>query len=230
MIFLDTFDDAFAHAERLRCLFPAVYNPARVGEVPIPPVYLINAVENEAQIVQHNEEIENDVASIGDTTVASDEAIENAENHGGPEILIASANATNTEEIDVQVTQNSAQAENEQADEAPEQNDVSVTVKIKSFGDVVMPPDDLNAINSLFARGNDSTCVEQPVDLPDNSVEELPDIANHTDDSSDDQIECFFESLNDFRPIVLMDGYTIKANDVLSNNIPFKINVSLNYL
>lgn len=189
---LDRFEDGLNHAERLRRILPPLYNSARLKEQPIPS---INAMIN----IQEEEE-EN-----GEDLSCHSEPIETNGNEDENGLELVQNNASN-EDIDEQV----------QIEHASETDDV----KIEHFQQVVMEPEDLNAVDNLFAdNGQDIEQLNSTLDGP--SVSE-----NSEEDTSSSSIECIFESLDDFRPKVLENGYFIKPNDILSNNIPFKTNVS----
>lgn len=188
---LDRFEDGVAHAERLRRILPAVYNVARINEQPIPSTNAISQEENEDDVVQNNEPIE---------------IVHNKEKNRSE----LAPNDTSNESIEEQVpTECTLEPENDTSD-----------LKIEQFEEVVMDPDDLYAVDNLFA--NDDNEIEQF-----NSTLDDQSFDNNEEDTSSSSVECTFESLNDFRPKVLENGYFIKSDDILSNNIPFKTNVSL---
>lgn len=170
---LDRFDDAIAHAERLRCIMPAVYNPSRVNELPIPPVLNVEPEDNGHM----NNDDQDDIDEIDRLNESAD--IE--ENH-----------------------------------EISEQNITLEALKVEPFQQVAMESADLNAVEHLFAEGNQE--LNDPLEEPPNS-----DLSEG--DTSDDDIEFTYDSLDDFRPMIEKDGYEIKAHDILSDNIPFKTNV-----
>lgn len=190
---LDRFENGLAHAEHLRRILPALYNPARLNEQPIPSV---NAITN----IQEEDE---------DNLARNIEPLEFDHNKGKNHAELAQ-NDTSNDSIDGRVPiGHTVEPENGASD-----------LKIEHFEEVVMDPDDLIAVDNLFADDDDdieqfnSTLDEQSLD------------DNNEEDTSSSSIECIFESLNDFRPKVLENGYFIKSDDILSNNIPFKTNVS----
>lgn len=90
----------------------------------------------------------------------------------------------------------------------------STDFKTESFVIVQMDAADESVVESLFADENEPEICDP--------LEETP---NNDESNDDDAIECFYETLDDFRPMVIKDGYMIKANDILCGNIPFKTNV-----
>lgn len=179
---LDRFDDALAHAERLRKFLPAIYNPARLTEQPIPS---INAMTREEESENSEDETQNR------------ELIELAHHE--------------------EENYNQNTGDQEQINETGD-------CKIEQFDEVVLDEDDLNAVDNLF-DGDEEGSEQFNDPLDQQSIN-----GNNEDDTSSSSIECTFESLNDFRPIVMKDGYFIKSHDILSNNIPFKTNVSFFFL
>lgn len=171
-VILDRFDDAIAHAERLRRLMPAVYNPSRVNELPIPPVMNVEPEDN-----GHTNNDQGDTDEINELN----ESAETEENH-----------------------------------ELSEQNITLEALKVEPFQQVAMESADLNAVEYFFAEGNEEL---------NETLEEPPNSDPSEGDTSDDDIEFTYESLDDFRPMIEKDGYEIKAHDILSDNIPFKTNV-----
>lgn len=169
---LDRFDDAIAHAERMRRHMPAVYNPSRVNELPIPPVMNVEPEDD-----GHMNNDQDDIDEID----GLNESAEIGEDH-----------------------------------EISEQNITLEALKVEPFQQIAMESADMNAVEYLFAEGNEE--LNDPLEEPPNS-----DLSEG--DTSDDDIEFTYESLDDFRPMIEKDGYEIKAHDILSDNIPFKTNV-----
>lgn len=188
---LDRFEDGLAHAERLRQILPPVYNSARLNEQPVPS---INAMINIREEVEDNCE---DLARHSETIETND----NEEGNG------------------LESMQNDALNENIGEKVQIERTSETDDVKIEQFQEVVMEPEDLNAIDNLFSDA------DEDIEQSNSTLDEQS--VNGEEDTSSSSIECIFESLDDFRPMVLENGYFIKPHDILSNNIPFKTNVSL---
>lgn len=110
--------------------------------------------------------------------------------------------------------ENESQAFIEENHEANNESEI----KIEEFEVEPMAAEDLNAVDNIFAE------VDEPLN---DRLQEPPNNGVDEADTSDDSIECTFESLNDFRPMIIKDGYEIKSYEILSDNIPIKTNVRL---
>lgn len=117
------------------------------------------------------------------------------------ELPIPPVNVTNIESEENEESDDERSVINE-IHEISQQNNSIDEIKIEQFEQVPLEPEDLNAVNNLFAE-DDQQLVESTRNA--NICEKI-----------DEEVECTYASLNDFQPIIETDGYQIKLNDILS--------------
>lgn len=232
----ENFADALAHARRLRPQLPAIYNPLRQSETPIPRIdtsndnWQIKEEEVNGQEVADNSLIErknDDILAQPD----ADDVIENSENNSPAldqpiefdtsltpqetEALVSSSENNECDHVtnaveNPEILQEAAIGEAGNADSFEAMSVPQEDVK-PIFQQIQVDEADEEEFNHLF------DCERDPLEQEDSAHESVETI--------DDEVEMAYISLADFKPIMNSDGYEIKAKDLLSNNIPFKRNV-----
>lgn len=187
----------------MRLRMPAIYNPLRVHEQPIPRIIGPVAIDDE-----HEQNVRN----------LADETNGLTDNDYSESINMLNDTFEGEEEANVDV-------------KPPVFEEICVTTEDANAFDSVFDsettqPDDevvddplqngIDALNDDELNGQLESH-DQPIE-PDLSIQ-----AVHQIDYSDDVV-CFFNSVEDFRPIPEYQ-FQIKAHDLLCNNRPFKQNV-----
>lgn len=203
MKFWETFDDAFRHANRLRPYLPALINPARQFEMPIPPM-------------QNNVHSNNEQQAVNDS---NREQILGDEQH-------SNANENNT--VDEQHVED-VHDEQPNDPDASEYNGDNDEMDIKPFGEIQLQDADIYAFDEIFNEqtiNSDFGTVDDAVACDENgaSGSSTSDSVCPIVEKLNDSLEITYESNQDFRPKA-DDGFIVKANDAFSSNWPFMQNV-----
>lgn len=231
---------------------PKIYNAARLNERPIPPIDIVpaDAERNHEEEAENSFVVENRERGALSTSPVEENFENNSQIEGNSNAIpenIASAAENHAEELVTEAlveeelennaeneTNSNAMSENVASSvenhtegpsiEPPARNEeVSTTdaMKIEPFAEVLMNQDDLRVVENLFSEND----VQQNDPLADSIGAQST--GNDEANSSDEfEIECTYNSLDDFRPKMFFAGYELKMNDTLCNNIPFRTNVS----
>lgn len=206
-----SFDDALQHANRLRRLLPPTYNPARERELPIPPVEITTPSEQSAN---HDESVQNYVVEVyehGAFEEPEDYAVEDNEQDAFEEP------EDNGHDADEQTQEQLDDGHNDvkpMFDTVELQQDDASAFGELSFG-AVDEDDPLQSISSLSINAAQPAEEENEMNATANTFK------------YDEEVQYSYQTIADFIPIQMNDGYEIKAHDILSDNRPFKKNVGI---
>lgn len=224
-----------AHVERLRPYLPALYNPDREIEQPIPPVDYLDEDENNVETdddASHIEEesddgcldrscdSENCVDELSTLSHAS-EKIEDVIDEN-PNRSDGNKNSVVEAVTDPVPTDNQHNEQHEKS--LQNEEEIKPIIRLDRLDTV--------ALDNLFANQNETLNIVDG-DQATNIQGDQSNIQNNIQESKeqslttikcDDGLEFTFSSIEDFRP---KDGnvYQMKANDPLCGNRPFKMNV-----
>lgn len=182
---------------------PATYNVARINEIPIPPVHYTNARVNEnAEEASNEEELcssENSDSAQIDVKHESFQFELDAADASALDEIFTVDNDSIVSDLDIEL--------NENVDNDCESNE------------------DVEVENASRAESNDIFENNGDAPLTSSTAVVTNRITQKIDDSDDDDFEITFTSAADFQPYVVQDGYIIKLNDLLTDSLPFKLNV-----
>lgn len=214
MKFFETFDDAFYHAYRLRPYLPALFNPARQFELPIPPMQNNFQSNNQLQVVDE---------TAHQQTVANEQQNEsNTSQNNAGNFRLNDELQVNDEPVNEQIV-NDEQQNNTNASES---DVTSEEIDIKPFSEIQLENSDICAFDAIFNEqtiDNDVNTYNDALASDENVTSGSSDVCSTTE-TLNDSLEITYESKHDFRPKT-DDGFIVKANDAFSSNWPFMQNV-----
>lgn len=245
-----SFDTALNFAEEQRPYLPALYNPARENELPIPPVSAQIEDVPANEIVQDNEtsqeedvkpifeNVQLDAADVNafDALFGNDSYEEQNEtiNEIDPLANLESASSDLNVDISQIADENETSVDNFIESEATGASNIGEETHNVIESEAAAFDSDMSQVADEYEASAD-TCIEAGATGASNIGEKTPDVveteaaASDSDNQKvvkyDHEVEYIFTSLADFRPFT--DDYQIKANDVLCQNIPFKQYVSV---
>ena len=168
-----SFDDALRHIGRMRSKMPAMYNPNRVREQPIPRIVACGDEQNVENSTDDTDELAN--IDCNESNHMPNDTIETEEEDVKPPVL---------EEI--RVTADDANAFDSIFGDETTQTDDEIVVPIQNSKDATHD-DGLTSDIDQFESG------DEPVDSNGQPLQRF----KYSDD-----VLCFFESNEDFRPIL----------------------------
>lgn len=182
---------------------PAIYNDSRVCERPIPAI-IPNALNDMVEeYVYDDGQLDSD--EYDTKPVFEEIQLEDADLHAFEALFIEEIGSANTPVIENDpLIQDNFHANGPSPNNIPNEH-VSIV-------DQALDPTD----------GNPQTEIAQDSAT---STGNLFGLEVQTTHKLDDSLEFTYTSENDFQPMVVADGFEIKANDALTNNWPFKQNV-----
>lgn len=236
--FLASFDLALDHANRLRPQMPALYNAARVNEMPIPSVCYIPSVRcaentddetHEEELSSNENEAQCDVKQESFEQVQLDAADISALND-----IFSVDNDSIVDDFDIEPNEN---IENEILSGAepnnPLENNGNMELASDAIGSTNVTDSDIHQQNENLENESVSHA-EQNDSLENNGNMELASQATGSTNATtqkfgdeDEDLEFTYTSEADFLPHQVKDGYIIKLNDELTDYWPFKLNVIL---
>lgn len=196
---------------------PAIYNSLRPLEMPIPPVEVTSS-ENEQFEENLNEQEFTDnevVGDVGNEPAVPEQGAESSTTVSQQDIEELVDFVGNNVTPPSQIAHESNGA-NEQFGANESDENISQEELKPNFEEVYVDEDDEQEFENLFH-------IEQQSE---NDTEEPRAPAKAMTVIVDKDIQVTFTSLADFKPMKNKNGYVIKAKDMLSDNVPFKQNVS----
>lgn len=204
----------------MRPQLPAIYNYVRVFEQPIPPTEVPNYVEDN----DVNENDDDNSFLTEDNSFHTEETLD-----------FSASSAQSENDIKPTFEQVRVGGADSNAFDALFVDSIEQPEMTDPFANSNNEPSEQcisgNALNASSSQTNDthshtSYATQSPEQHTSNS-EAVTMVAGQKQFkvAIDDSLEMVYDSENDFRPFILDDGFQIKANDILSNNWPFKQNV-----
>lgn len=229
---LASFDLALDHANRLRSQMPATYNEARVHEMPIPSTRYTPSVlsaENTYDDTREEELFSNENETQYEEKFAIVEL--EANDIDAFDEIFSMENDSRVSDVDTEQNEDVVgETASSSEPHGSSKNDDNEGMASTTTGPVNHTThkfdDDENDVDETASLAEPHGLLEK------NDNESLASTTtgyvNRTTykfDDDDDDLEYTYTSESDFRPYTVNDGYSIKSNDMLSNNWPFKENV-----